>query len=253
MQQTGDSMLFAKNLIAVGLISITGLTNAAGWKTVISNNFTSDTEIVGWDFSPAWNPNGFENPNGLPTDYIIQDGYLELRMVQTNKGGIVFSPKFVIDGAIKITVNHYMHQEGGNPYLGHIELRDETSINATATSNPNFIQVGFQNSSSPYDYQCSSINIPRVYDSNGCIPKQLSSTTTSSSLYDKWITTVITYNPQTGKITVDYENDKIIDFIGAVTKAKRFTPTRVAMSGYGWFTGHYHRIDSVKIESVTTK
>ncbi|TSA40059.1 MAG: hypothetical protein D4R63_07280 [Methylococcaceae bacterium] len=229
--------------IAVATAFVCSSANAGGWKATVSNDFTATSDITGWEFTLPW------NSTYKTSDYLLEKGYLELQMLQTDKGGSVLSPKFLIKGNIKVTVKHYMHQADA-PYFGNIELRDETSAPTQFSGIANVIHLGFQNSDYSPDYVCSAFDIPRVADTNGCIPKSFQGTTTSSSLYDRWITTIIRYSPQNGKLTIDYENDGTIDFNGTVSKKGRFTPSRIAFSGYGWYTGHFHRIDSVRIEST---
>jgi hypothetical protein len=236
-------MSFLKTAICTAIFTVATTANSAGWKNTYTNTFTTVNDVTGWEFTLPW------NPANTTTDYSVENGYLEIKMLSTDKGGNVLSPSFIIDGALKITITHYMHQAGSNPYHGQVVLLDE-SATPSSQKLSNLISLAFINSYYAPDYACSAYNLPRVSDVNGCVPNTFQSTITSSSLYDKWITTIITYNPQTGKITIDYDNDKKIDFIGTITKPGRFVPTRIAFGGFGWYTGHFHRIDSVKIESV---
>lgn len=217
----------------------------AAEKVLVSYRFTKESSIQGWQFTLPW------NSTDKTTDYTLGNGYLELDMLQTDKGASVLSPKFAVKGPIKIAVRHFMHQ-ANNPYLGNIELRDETSEPAPYASaeRHNLIHIGFQNSTWAQDYACSAHNIPRVLDTEGCVPKSMASETTSSGLYDKWITTVIKYNPASGYLAVDYQNDGKVDFVGRLEKQNRFVPTRIAFNGFGWYTGHYHRISAVKITAL---
>ena len=230
--------------IAVATACACSTAGAGGWKATVSNDFTATSDITGWEFTLPW------NSTYKTSDFLLENGYLELQMLQTDKGGNVLSPKFLIKGSIKVTVKHYIHQEGGNPFLGGISLMDESAVPTYTGKTINFVNIGFQNSDYSPDYVCSAYDIPRVIDANGCIPKSFQGATTSSSLYDRWITSIIQYSPQNGKLTIDYENDGTIDFNGNVSKKGRFIPSRIAFSGYGWYTGHFHRIDSVKIEST---
>ena len=226
-----------KKLALISLITLASpiIANAGGWKTRVTNDFTSTSNFTGWDF----------NVQALPTDYLIKDGYLELKMLQTDKGGRVLSPPFQIEGTIKITIKHYMHQGDSNyPYYPSISLHDEHPLN--------YIAIDFQNlAAASYSINCSDADTPKIWNTtNNCVPKKFQSAITSSSLYDKWITTIIEYNPQNGVFKVDYDNDKKIDFNGVLKKQLRFIPTHVYFSTYGWYTGHFHRIDFVKVESV---
>jgi hypothetical protein len=110
--------------------------------------------------------------------------------------------------------------------------------------------VSFQRSDYEPDYICSYYDTPSVFDSSGCIQKNSQSNTKSTILYDRWITTVINYDSNTGILEVDYENDGIQDFLGTVSTLNRFKVTRIAIGTYGWYTDHYHSIDSVKVENV---
>lgn len=217
---------------------------AGGWNTTVNNSFTKSTDLTKWEFTIPWH--GY----GQTTDYTIQDGYIEIKMLSTDKGGVILSPRFYITGDIRITVEHYMHKAGGN-YLGGIKILNETADPKKYPTQLDSINITFQNSSYSPDYACATYNIPVVSDKLGCTPKTFQSTTaTSSSLFDQWVTTIINYSPKTGKITIDYDNDGIIDFIGTLAKEARFIPTRIGFSGYGWYTGHFYRISNVTVEST---
>lgn len=233
-----------KCVVLLAGLTLTHAATAGGWNVSVSNGFSNTGNLTGWEFTLPW------NSTYKTTDYVLKEGYLELQMLQTDKGGNVLSPRFSIDGNIKVTVRHYMHQAAGDPYLGNIELHDETVSPANYNGAANGIHIGFQNSDYSPDYACSAYDIPRVADTLGCVPKNFQSTKTSSSLYDRWITTVIKYNKNTGKLTVDYDYDGIIDFDGTLVSAARFKVTRISFGGYGWFTGHFHRIDSVRVEPI---
>lgn len=232
-----------RNVVALmATMLLSGHSAMAASQSSLLYRFNKDSSVQGWQFILPW------NSTDKTTDYSVGNGYLELKMLSTDKGASVLSPKFSLKGKLTIAVRHYMHQEA-NPFLGNIELRDETSEPSAYASaeRHNIIHIGFQNSSYTPDYACSAYNIPRVQDTEGCVPKVSASATTSSSLYDKWITTVIKYNPASGFLSVDYENDGKVDFVGRLEKGNRFVPTRIAFNGFGWYTGHYHRIATVKI------
>lgn len=215
----------------------------AGDNKIVNNEFNSISDLTGWEFTLPW------NSTHKTTDYTLSDGLLTLQMLAMDKGGHVLSPSFSAGSKVRFTTRHFMHK-GDSVFLPALWLTNETAV-PSSTAQLQHLEINFQNSSWSPDYACSAPDIPRIQSGVSCIPKlQEQSTTTSSSLYEKWITTVITYDSDTGLLEIDYESDGIFDFVGVVPVADRFKPTRIAIGTYGWYTGHYHIIDSVRIDSV---
>ncbi|WP_326527679.1 hypothetical protein [Dokdonella sp.] len=213
-------------------------------QTTMSNDFSASQDIQGWIFTLPW------NSTYKTTDYSLANGSLELRMDQTDKGGWALSSSFQSSDKLKVSVSHYM--DGGAYFFPSIMLTNdgaapENIVEGVAFKN---IQVGFVRSYYGPDYACSAYDIPRVIDNLGCVASSKTSATTSSSLFNKWITTVIVYDSISGALTVDYENDGVADFFGKIAVENRFKVSRLAFGTFGWHTGHLHRIDSVKVESI---
>jgi hypothetical protein len=213
-----------------------------GLNDLLNVEFSSESDLIGWEFTLPW------NSTYKTTDYTLAGGTLKLQMLQTDKGGFVLSPSIAQGNKTIFTVRHFMHN-GNFVFLPSLWLTNETA-SPTSTLPIQYIEVGFQYSTFPPDYACSAPDTPRIQDSAGCIqPSKVQSLTNSSSLYEKWITTVMTYDSVTGLLEIDYENDGVLDFVGTVGEANRFRVSRIAIGTFGWGTGYYHEVDSIKVEN----
>lgn len=78
---------------------------------------------------------------------------------------------------------------------------------------------------------------------------ELIGTAPSSSFYNRWTETLITYDSTTGELTVDLDADGVIDIRFILPSAERKIVNDITISGYGWYTGHYHKVDSFSVSS----
>jgi hypothetical protein len=103
-----------------------------------------------------------------------------------------------------------------------------------------------------YCSQASNFDRPRliVWSTADSCASSVFSSVPSSSFYDHWSTAVVDYDMESGLVTVDLDNDGIIDMHATVPLASRVPATSVTLHGYGWFTGHWHRVDAIKIEGT---
>ncbi len=177
----------------------------------------------------------------------VHDGYLDLRMDQTDNGGAVVT-RFAPQSHLRIQFTHNMHP-GGAYFHPAIYLESAVGV---GTAN-----LSWRKSDYGPDYCNNAANFNKVQLLTGwktddswdeMCAKEVYSSALSSSFYDRWSTAVLDYDMTTGLVTVDLENDGTIDMQAVVPEAHRLAATGVGLHGFGWWTGHWQRIDEIKIE-----
>lgn len=212
-------------------------------KVLAYNDFSSTADLAGWEFTLPW------NANKLTTDYELTNGALRLWMKTTDKGGNALSPSFPATTKVKLSVRHLMN--GGRWYFPNIGLTNETAVPTNTDLNSiNSLYLSFTRSEYSSDNRCSSYDIPQAFIPGECLPLTLSTTKKSSSFYGQWIVSTMVYDSTTGAVEIDLEGDGVVDITGTVPPGKRFMPSRVSFGTAGWWTGHEHLIDWVKVESM---
>ena len=204
-------------------------------------------DLTKWDFSPYYNNGRYHGVAHTETN-----GYLEIRMDQTDVGGFIESQAFPALSKLRLEMRHFMSP---NPIYDYFEPR----IRLFSDKGPGAyaIEVLFKRSAWSPVNSCSSYDFPMGFSwlenrNLFCLSNQTQSQTTSSALYNRWITTVIDYDQATGKIDVDYEGDGVIDISGTVAEADRVAIKAIGYSAYGWWTGHYGRVDWIKVYSTSS-
>ena len=204
-------------------------------------------DLTKWDFAPYYNNGRYHGVAHTETN-----GYLEIRMDQTDVGGFIESQAFPALSKLRLEMRHFMSP---NPIYDYFEPR----IRLFSDKGPGAyaIEVLFKRSAWSPVNSCSSYDFPMGFSwlenrNLFCLSNQTQSQTTSSALYNRWITTVIDYDQATGKIDVDYEGDGVIDISGTVAEADRVAIKAIGYSAYGWWTGHYGRVDWIKVYSTSS-
>ena len=175
------------------------------------------------------------------------DGYADLRADETDNVGYLWAD-FAPLSKLRLEFRHLMHA-GGQYYFPYIYFQ---SVIRTTTDDDGGFSVNWKRSA----WDPDNCNNPANYDkvtislnTDGCFAI---SQANSSSYYDRWITSVIEYDSVTGLITVDFEDDGSIDLQAVVPTDKRKLINGLGISPYGWWTGHYHRLDSIRLTSGDT-
>ena len=198
------------------------------------NGTTLDTSV--WKIFDAGKPVGVMN------SVTVHDGYLDLAMNTTDEGGAVRTT-FAAQKRVKVTTVHNMHPNG-QYFMPSITLENEETGQ---------VHVNFKRSQYGPDYCNNPANYDKVIlsvangGSDWCSTNKYS-TAASSSLYDKWTTAIIEYDSDTGLVTVDLDGDGTVDMQTTIAAAYRKPITSIAINPFGWWTGHWHRVDSIKIE-----
>ena len=216
-------------LLLLFVVSMLATVNATAAPTLIYSDDFTDGVIDGF-----WLPYG--------QNVIESDGLLK---IQENVTDTYASVIHKFDQSIlnwRIEMRHYMHSSNNFffPGVGFSETSGTKSFNFT-----------WRRSEYAPDYCNISANYNKVMVRAApatCYPSDL----VSSDYYDKWITSFISYDAATGKVDYDLGGDGTIDFSVTLSAAERPTgPVTLSISGYGWWTGHYHNIDWIKIYTQT--
>ncbi|MHB8834492.1 MAG: tandem-95 repeat protein [Candidatus Methylomirabilia bacterium] len=136
---------------------------------------------------------------------------------------------------IKVEMRHYMH--AANNYFHpsvNFEFADKSGVGL------NWIRSGY---SPDHCNKPDGYNKVQIRNSDGCVISNL----VSSDYYDKWITSYISYDTQSGKMDYDIGGDGTVEFTAIMPELDRKPVQLIRIGAYGWFTGHYHNIDWIKI------
>lgn len=174
----------------------------------------------------------------------VHDGYLDLTMNQTDNGGAVVA-RFAPQRYLKVTLTHNMHP--GNTYFMPAVLLESSA--GTYVTYMNWLR-----SSYAPDY-CSKAGaydkVRLVVDTTASwCNTAVFSTNSASGYFDRWTTAAMAYDMDSGLVTVDLDNDGTPDIQATVPVAQRKAITGVSLQPFGWYTGHWHRIDAVRIEGT---
>ncbi len=221
-------------------------------------------DLSKWQFTGKWNtkPHGSSADLETTTSHTEAQGYLELRMDTTDVGSTVRSVPFSPQSHIRVEMRHYMQQGGSDYYFPQMSLSGvEKSFGVSIT---------WQKSAYSPDNWCVPYNkVQFSYGIEGnqgdaqwtdaagksyagyCMNKN--TTLVSSDYYNRWITTVLDYDVSTGVVKVDLDNDGAIDLTGQVAQEHRIPVNQFSIGTFGWWTGHLHRIDYVKVTGVAAK
>ena len=185
------------------------------------------------------------------TAHAISNGIMEIRMDEIDHGGnIGFKSNFLSANKVKIVYDQYMHA-GNNIYGPGLIIGSGTYTDPSEAVTVEFTTSDYYPETDACGSAYAYIPIIAMHTRSAklCIPsfstdKKLKR---SAAYYDKWVTTVVEFNRSTGEITVDIENDGTIDMRGIVRSDIANILKNVGFTTYGWWTGHYMRLDNIKI------
>lgn len=204
--------------------------------STVAGNFADDFAGATID-STKWTTGG--------STAVVADGALSLRMDVTDAGGWARSVALG-DGnlsALRVTVRHYM-APGGAYFFPQLSM--------TSTDESHSLDFQWLRSDWAPDYQNDSANYdhPKLNLSGGV--SIFDRSTTSSSLYGQWITSVIDYDATTGVYRVDHTNDGAWDLSVVIPEADRIHIHHLYLGGFGWWTSHRHDFDNISVTWDTT-
>lgn len=208
--------------------------------TLLEDNFAgSDLDTGVWKRTSA-----SRGENVVGNSSTVHDGYLDLVMNETDNGGQVVT-RFAPQKHLRVTLTHNMHP-GNNYFFPSVYL--ESAVGQTS------VNLGWVKSGYATDYCSSAAKFDRVrlvvaQAGNWCDTAVFSSMA-SSSFYDRWSTAVLDYDMDVGLVTIDLDNNGTIDMQATVPSASRVPATGVGLHGFGWYTGHWQRVDAIKVEGL---
>jgi hypothetical protein len=179
------------------------------------------------------------------------DGYADLRADATDNVGYL-SADFAPLSKLRLEFRHMMHADSSSGWYFLPEVNFGSVAENSATGDLGWFNIAWRKSQWFGNACDSAANYDKVViglENLGCFAISQAS---SSSYYDRWITTVVAYDSTTGLITVDFENDGVIDLQAILPPERRYAIKRLGFSPYGWWTGHWHRLDYVRLTSGDT-
>ena len=182
------------------------------------------------------------------SDVTEHDGILDIQQNITDAGGWAKTVEFAPTKKLRLEIEHTMHTKSYAPnYYGEYFYFPHFFFESIQPEGGFAVQ--WHRSDYPSDY-CNDENYHNKVSIGGFGGCYAASNLTSSDYYDRKIKSVITYDSVNGDIKLDIGGDGTADFSAVAPADKRFPIKQVHIGGYGWWTGHYHQIDSFKLESL---
>lgn len=193
-------------------------------------------DLTKWDFQ------GYRGWVNEITAHTETNGVLTIRMDVTDQGAMIRTRGLPQLTKAKVVMRHYMHA-ANNYYFPGISfgLTSPTEGFGLSIERTNYSQ-GFCDSGANYGKVI--ITGP---NHQKCSEQQFVSNISSASLYDRWIISSIEYDTTTGKFDYDLDNDGTVDFRAVLPEHLRLPITSLVFGTYGWFTGHFHSFDYIRI------
>ena len=178
------------------------------------------------------------------------DGYLEIRNDLTDNGGRadLTLPVGIYDAVVDMS--RFYHANGSN-FFG------ENLLNFTASDGSSVsINLSMLRSSYAPDY----LNIPEnfdrprlgIYDAAGGAAVYFGEIA-SSAYYDVWVDQRIQIDSSAGRIQIDLNGDGALEFNVTDGRLVGATLDSIGFDAYGWYTGHYTRIDDLSVSGVRSE
>lgn len=177
--------------------------------------------------------NSFWTPQG--TSVVQKDGLLKIQENATDTYAQV-AANLPNVANLRIEMKHYMHA-GNDYYMPGIAL--------SAKGTPSGFALVWKRSSYAPDYCSKADGYDKilVQSSVGCTVSSLK----SSSYYGKWVTSCVEYSKSVSLVSYDAGCDGQVDFTATLAVADSVAMNYLVLSGYGWWTGHFHDFDWIKI------
>lgn len=213
------------------------------FQTLVNDTFDTAFNATVWKKISA---SKGENFVGKTTS--VHDGYLDMRMDETDNGGAVVT-RFAPQKKLKIEFKHNMHP--GNAYFfPTIEIESGVS---TYIAVLDWLRSSYQPDHCSVTANYDKIRLRTDTTASWCNSTVFSSVA-SSSFYDKWTTASLNYDMDTGLIEIDLDNDGTVDMQKTIPIASRKAATGVALHAFGWYAGtHSHYVDSIKINGISAQ
>ena len=182
--------------------------------------------------NPIWQTHG--------TSVLESGGILSIQENVTDTYANV-TANIATSSKVRIEMSHYMH--AAYPYFfPSIYFADQSGAGFSFNWLDSVYGPDYCNDSNGYNKV-----IVKYADANTLTTQCINSTLISTNYYDKWVTSIISYDQSTGQIDYDVDGDGTIDFTATLPVNNRKPISSLTISGYGWWTGHYHNIDWIKV------
>src|SRR3989338_3069230 len=168
------------------------------------------------------------------------DGSLTLRIIATDQGRDgATTNNFPSLTKTKLEMRHFM-SPGGFHFFPAVSLRLANGSEFALTF---LISTYLENNCNKPSNQDRVLLSTAPWGGN-CLAE---SNLISSQYYNMWIVSVVEFDSVTGDFTLDIGNDGVIDFEATLASEYMSEVTGINFSTYGWFTGHYHTFDYIRV------
>ena len=182
------------------------------WSEIVSNGLSFD-----------------QNEQG--TSVSVSGGVLALAQGASDSGGAVISRLFAVGVGETIVIRKRTRLRAVNEYFRGVTAIVDASTKAPA------LQVQYLNYHSGFSADYFALG---NHDAGSRVP----------SLWDTWFDERITFTPETGLSTLQVNDGPVMEYVREpfLTNGE----FRIALTPYGWFTGHSQEVDSIAVEVVPT-
>ncbi len=197
---------------------------STGQSLLFSDDFNDGTIHNFWT---TYGHDVIESGGVLSIQENVTDTYAQLR-----KESMPYSRR------VRVEMQHYMHPSNDYFFPAVFFGGDNTAVS-----------FSWMRSAYPPDYCNSQNGFDKIVvrASGGGVNTCIVSSITSSAHYNSWITSYVAYDSTTGVVEYDLGGDGSIDYSTVVPPENRGPVNAVTVSGYGWWTGHYHNLDWIRI------
>jgi Ca2+-binding RTX toxin-like protein len=171
-------------------------------------------------------------------------GYLDLRMDVTDDGGMAMYtlPGSMSSGLLELRAMFHAEETSGQYfYYGGFELLF-TSGTATQAVFFGMYQTDFGNIYNPKLTSNGFFDTPEIAASAAVL---------SASLMDQWLDLSLGFDTATGEIWMDLQGDGVRDIQMNDAHIQGLDLTSIRFQPFGWWTGHYLRLDSFSLTGET--
>ncbi len=185
----------------------------------------------------------------------IENCVLIIPVNETDRGPYLLSQSIPVKKGEVVIIERKAYAHYGNKYFqGELKLLQTNETKFKPGGNPWFAWMGSQLFSMMYlhyYYEPQPKYMP-TEDGFALIGEKWrdeDNYVTAPPVWDEWFTEKIVYDTGSGKVTY-YLNGKRIGSVKTSPLTSKYI--RIMMHSYGWYTGHYMKVDWIKIEVTGT-
>ena len=157
-------------------------------------------------------------------------GVLVMTQAATDAGGAVLSMPFPVEEGETIIVRKRtrLHFSNAN-FRALTALVDDQTRSAVAQIQYLNYTYGFTAEYFAINHHTTGVHLPPIWN--------------------EWFDEIFTYTPDSGRITYQVNDGPVVEYTR--TTYENDGKYRLAMTPYGWFTGHTHEVDWLSVETVS--